>query len=62
MSSEYKKIKIKKRSNKMNHETITTIEQNISPERFVGTPTEVPFQGIEYAIPDAEKDMWMPGV
>jgi hypothetical protein len=47
----------------MNREAAPTLEQATqSPERFVGTPTEVPFQGIEFTIPDAEKDMWKPGI
>jgi hypothetical protein len=38
------------------------IDAQTSPERFVGSPTDVPFAGIEYQIPDAQKDMWKPGI
>jgi len=37
-------------------------ELTLSPERFSGVPTDVSFKGIEYTIPDADKETWNPGV
>lgn len=42
----------------------SVIDQQLvnNTERFLGQPTEVPFQGIEYNIPEADRERWNPGV